>query len=645
MFKTLFLKIKNSNELNNLYEKEKKYLINASNKYLENIITFDHNWDMERCTKEVIFNYNWELVPFNDPEWMFMTNRFRFLEIVGRAYFITKDKKYYDYFEKTILDWIEKNKNIEIKKNTTCRRIDVGIRIEHLIKAIEYFSECEYFNKEVKDKIKESLISQGNYLFNIKDETVGFSKTSNWGVLEYHGLFLLALFIDTKYSKLWIETAKNFLIEALDTQFLDDYVQWELSPMYHNEVVHCYLNFILLCDRFNIFLSSDVRNKIRQIAFTNIKWQKPNHRQPLWGDSDDTDLRDLLTLAAYIFSDSEIKSRAFEKPDFENYFILGKSGFKKYEKIKSAEPSFRSFNFKCCGYKVIRDDWTGSSSFLTFNSKKLGGGHGHDDLLNVTFFAKGKDYLIDCGRYTYTESKERKYLKSSNGHNTLIINGEENSKYKNSWTNESEANFLDGIYFENDCITICNSHNMAYIKQGIIITRNIIKFSRNTFLILDYIFGDCDKNIELKFNTPLNVVQNNNGVNISDLKLLVSKNMNIKIKDAYYSKHYNEKNKSKQVVEDTYSKENTFIYNLFSFEKNVKIEEIQISDQLNNIIPKTVAIALKIKEGKNEYVVLYRASTNHLSRGYFMMFDGKYYIESLVVLKKIKNKYNVIAKT
>lgn len=401
MFNKLFLQIKNVNEINDLFEEEKSDLIKRTDKYLKNIITFEHEWDMERCAKETFFNYDWEYIPFGDPEWTFMLNRFRFLEEIGRAYFITKEKKYYDYFQKTVLDWIDKNKDIELKKNTTCRRIDVGIRIEHWIKAIEYFLDFKEFREDVKNKIKKSLINQGNYLFNIKDEALGFSKTSNWGVLEYHGLFLLSLFIDCEYSRIWNKTAVNFLKEALDTQFTDDYVQWEMSPMYHNEVVRSFLNFVLLCERYGIYLSKKVKNKIKQIAFTNVKWQKPDYKQPLWGDSDETDLRSILTFASFIFKDKVMKSRAFSKVDFENYFIIGEKLSKEYEKIISKNPNFKSFHFKSAGYNIIRDSWDESGSFLTFNSKKFGGGHGHDDLLNITFFARGKNYLIDSGRYTY----------------------------------------------------------------------------------------------------------------------------------------------------------------------------------------------------------------------------------------------------
>ncbi len=60
------------------------------------------------------------------------------------------------------------------------------------------------------------------------------------------------------------------------------------------------------------------------MAYANIMWQKPDYHEPLLGDSDDNDLRGLLTTAALLFGDGTIKSRAFETPDYENFFIFRK---------------------------------------------------------------------------------------------------------------------------------------------------------------------------------------------------------------------------------------------------------------------------------------------------------------------------------
>ena len=45
------------------------------------------------------------------------------------------------------------------------------------------------------------------------------------------------------------------------------------------------------------------RSSIKKLAYSNAYMKKPNHKQPMQGDSDETDLRDIITRSAYILKD------------------------------------------------------------------------------------------------------------------------------------------------------------------------------------------------------------------------------------------------------------------------------------------------------------------------------------------------------
>ena len=110
---------------------------------------------------------------------------------------------------------------------------------------------------------------------------------------------------------------KNLEIEAR-MQILGDGVHWEQSPMYHNEVLHCYFDVIILARRNHVSLPESILEQVQKMVYANLAWKKPNHHQPMMGDSDDTDIRDLISVGAYLFKDPVLKFGGLERLDFES---------------------------------------------------------------------------------------------------------------------------------------------------------------------------------------------------------------------------------------------------------------------------------------------------------------------------------------
>lgn len=633
MLKKMFLSIDNTNNLNNIYQDEINSLLAKADQYCLKKITFTHPWDMEICTQEVLFEGQWDLNPFGDPEWTWMLNRHRFIEELACAYFLTRNEKYFYAFQEFIVHWIHHNSIPEKCLKSSWRRIDTGIRIVHWIRAIEYLQVCPLFTQELQDKIISSLYQQGTFL---SENITNVSITSNWGILEFHGLFQLSLFYSFKESKQWLDLSLNILSQALKIQILDDGVQWERSPMYHNEVLHCYLMVLLTAKKQDISLDSVFYDKIHSMAMANVKWQKPNNKQVCWGDSDNTDLRSINTLSAYLFQDFYLKSQALETLDLELYLLLGEEGNHYYHKLAMQTPPFTSWFFKETGFLVIRNSWEKDSNFWTLNSKNFGGGHAHSDLLNITFYAREQDYLIDGGRLTYTESSEREMLKSSYGHNTIIINNLESTQYKNSWSNRTEASYINGDWIESNGIGWGMAYNSSYLRQGVLITRNLITFPCDSFLVLDIVQGQGEKTIELKFNSPHDITVHDNVWNLKDLHWIPDPSVEMTIQEAFYSLHYNQKNTSKQVIQKIKSEETTSIYNFFTFNTG-KVELLNLVDRKNKPIALQDAFGLKITIDNDEYILLYKIAPNAQHSGFFLIWDNLFFMYSKVLLKKEKD--------
>ena len=175
---------------------------------------------------------------------------------------------------------------------------------------------------------------------------------SNWGVLEYAGLYLLGLVLDIPAYR---ERAKHFLKVCLHIQVLDDGMQWEVSPMYHNEVLLCMMEAIRISQIYGDFLfDDDELALIRRMALVDVYLKNPAHRQPMVGDSDDTDLRDLITQATYLFKDSTLKFGGFDVLDYESIWLYGTQEAKRYSLIPSHPLSAGLTHLESSGQAILR---------------------------------------------------------------------------------------------------------------------------------------------------------------------------------------------------------------------------------------------------------------------------------------------------
>jgi hypothetical protein len=535
------------------YPTEVSKTLKTANDVLKHNFLFRDDWDMEKTNMPYQFqgNIDWKAIPNGDEEWCFMLNRHKYWIDLGKAYLLTGNEKYAKGFVDQVTHWINNNPLDDSLKKHSWRRIEAGIRCENWIKSFEYIKKSKSITPEFLSKFLMSLYQHGIYL---NGSFSDFSKTSNWGVLEFQGLFNVSLFLDDfKIASQWQADALDKLNTCINLQILEDGSQWEQSPMYHNEVLHCFMNVNLLAQRKNIVLPERIVEKTKSMAYANIKWQKPNYHQPLLGDSDDTDLRGLLTLAATLFNDPVLKSRAYKKFDYETLFIMGLEKNSIYENMISEDPDFLSVFQQSSGDFYMRSSWKQDATYTSFHLKKLGCGHGHDNLLHFTLFANAKDYLIDGGRYSYVDNEWREYFKNNKSHNTLGVDNLTNTIYKDSWINTFEAS-SQGVYTMSTInYDYSEAVNNAYkrLEDPVAIKRRMLYLKPNIWLLFDSFTANGTHTYSQYFNFPNDNIQiENEGLTTSytdnNLRIQPINPAQIKLEDSWWSPEYNLKKETKR---------------------------------------------------------------------------------------------------
>lgn len=595
------------------YPAEVKNTISKADLVLNKNFIFRDDWDMEKTNIPYQFKgeIDWKAMPNGDEEWCYMLNRHKYWIDLGRAYYLTGNEKYAKAFVEQATHWIDNNPLEDRLKKLSWRRIEAGIRIENWIKAFEYVKNSKNVTPAFLSKFMRSLYQHGEY---INSSFSGFSQTSNWGVLEFQGLYTLSnFFTEFKTATKWQADATANLETCINLQVLDDGSQWEQSPMYHNEVFHCYMNVNLIAQRKNGVLPQAIVQKTKDMAFANVKWQKPNFHQPLLGDSDDTDLRGLLTLSAYLFNDSVLKSRAFRDLDYETFFLLGTSNIDKYRNIQTKDPEFTSIYQKSSGDFFMRSSWKEEATYTSFHMKKLGCGHGHDNLLHFTIFANNQDYLIDSGRYSYVDNEWRKFFKSNISHNTLGVDNLPNSIYKDSWINETEARSQGDFTTTNDLFDYGEAENTAYkrLEDPVSIKRRMLFLKPNIWILFDSFavngshtysqyFNFPDKNIEIKDKGLTTTFLKDN------LRIQPVKETTIKLTDSWWSPEYNLKKENSRAELSKEATGFTSFISLLYFPEQTKLqyEKIAVYSRSDVLLLDSEVEAVKITFQDKEYTMV-----------------------------------------
>lgn len=450
-----------------------------------NTFVFREHWEMERTNEPVTFNdtVEWDCIPFGDPEWTFALNRHTCFVNLAKAWNCTKNDKYAEKFMELARDWMERVPLTEGSKQNTWRSIEAGIRCENWLKTMMLFADCSKIPMSFWGEFEKVLFLHGEYLMSVNGV---FHRLSNWGILQNHGLLLVGIYFEKND---WIKEAVQRLEEELNLQIFEDGTQWEQSPMYHGEVLHCSIDSIEHMKRFGIQIPDQMSKKVEKMLYALAMWCKPNGNIPCQSDSDDIDAGDLLAHGACFYNDGILKFLSDSRFREENIWNLGIEDYLLYEKIEAVAPKETSYALADSGNYMLRSGYDKDADYLRFHNGCMGSGHGHGDLLHIDLFSHGEDILIDTGRYTYVDSKIRRDFKSPSAHNTICVDEEEFSICANSWGYEKMALPIKGEYRFTETADFVSGAHLGYIEKGIFISRKVVYIKPGIYVIMDECYG------------------------------------------------------------------------------------------------------------------------------------------------------------
>ena len=170
----------------------------------------------------------------------------------------------------------------------------------------------------------------------------------------------------------------------------------------------------------------------------------------------------------------------------------------------------------------MRSGWGEGSLHLSFDCGHISmgdcddrsyGSHGHSDLLNFGLHAYGETFVTDIGSYTYTGPKQyHDYFRSTRGHNTITVDGEDQSILTTTWAIRNRARPLHRKWFTSPHFDYVTGSHDGYrrLSNPVVHRRKILFVKHLYWIIIDDIEGEGEHFIESYFHFAPNLKVNLN---------------------------------------------------------------------------------------------------------------------------------------
>jgi hypothetical protein len=305
--------------------------------------------------------------------------------------------------------------------------------------------------------------------YSIKDEKIGSFLYSQYRILqrylEYHllGNHLLenafSLLFGAYYfrNEKWYKKAYKLLRSELNEQILNDGAHFELSPMYHQILLHRLLDCINLLSN-NQWIEDDLFDFMQKKASLMLSWLSnmtfPSGNIPHFNDSsngiapaskDLFNYAEKLNIYFEIIPLSDSQYRIFENPKFKCTIDIG-------------------------GIKPVYQP-----------------GHAHADTFNFVLEINKQPIIVDTACSTYEQGTTRLAERGTPAHNTIIINGKNSSQMWASHRVGKRANVKILKDTDNEII----AQHDGYKELGVIHQRSF-ELADNRIKISDETIGDSD---------------------------------------------------------------------------------------------------------------------------------------------------------
>lgn len=404
--------------------------------------------------------------------WCYNLHYFDYVVPLGNDYKESEDQTSYPLFRRLVNEWIQ---GCPVADGVAWDSYPVSLRISNWIKAYSLFEPEISNDRNFLEDFLKSLRVQASFL----EDNLEYHLLGNHLIENGRALLLAGLFFTDRVADRWFKTGKRILWGQLDEQILSDGGHFERSPMYHQIMLSLYREVISVLGTRNIVVPTRVNNRVKLMEEWLGKVLHPDGQIALLNDA-----------ALGIAGDStDVLDRS--KVSSDHFDVLPESGL---------------FAF--------RD--RSKEDYLIFDCGPLGPdylpGHGHCDNLSYELSLAGKRFIVDSGVGNYYGDIDwRNYYRSTRAHNTVVVDGAEQSELWGRFRVARRAQPLDVTWADSgtNLTYVIGAHTGYHRLPGSITHRRwMCWIDRSFWLVCDQITGSGSHSIEsfIHFDADVEIV-------------------------------------------------------------------------------------------------------------------------------------------
>lgn len=392
-----------------------------------------------------------------DCKFVWELNRHHHWVVLGRAYRLSGELCYAAEVVRQLQSWLEA---CPFGRGMNWRSpLELGVRLINWVWAVELIRPAGLIDGPLAARLMTSV---HQHLTEIARRYSRFSSANNHLVGEAAGVLVAAAYFHrVRGADRLFRQARMILAREMERQTFADGGNREQAFGYHLFV----LELLLVAGLAARGTGRDFTVsywRILEAMFDFAAALTEAGPAPAFGDKDDAyvlDLDDqprtfegLLPVGAALFGRADFKARSASFSS-RALWLLGEPGRSAFERVNAAVENgeLKSRALPASGFYLLQSGSIecGDAISVLFDCGELGfeaiAAHGHADALQFTLRINGEDVIVDPGTYDYfTFGDWRDYFRGTAAHNTLMVDGCDQSEMAGSfmWGRKANARCL-----------------------------------------------------------------------------------------------------------------------------------------------------------------------------------------------------------
>lgn len=365
----------------------------------------------------------------------------------------------YATFRRLVQSWLRAN---AVQSGDGWHPYTVSLRVVNWCHALGAFAGELDGDSAFRDQLCRAIAGQAHFLaHNCETDVRG-----NHLIENLRALLWASIAFGGDEARRWRNRAVEMLQREIGEQVLADGAHFERAPGYHLAVLRGLLDLTVFARRNGAalpWLDAAVSRMQRFLAVIT----GPHDRLPLFKD---TTLSDDLTPSDLLRPDSFYATLVGEPP--------------------AASPPPPRVAFGEGGYFVVRSDDSFLVADFGFVCPDYLPAHAHADLFSFELTLDGVPQVVDSGVFTYEAGKWRDWFRSTAAHNTVEVEGENQSEVWAAFRVGRRARPRNVMHVESGAAAIIQGEHDGYARlANPVLHRRTIVSLHQSVIVIDQLFG------------------------------------------------------------------------------------------------------------------------------------------------------------